>query len=39
MDQGDELWEKIMAAGKDFGLKPVHVTSVRRIEGHAILSC
>ncbi len=31
--KGDELWEKIMAAGKDFGLKPGHTSSIRRIEG------
>lgn len=30
---GDELWEKIMAAGKPFGLKPGHTSSIRRIEG------
>jgi glycine cleavage system aminomethyltransferase T len=31
--KGDDLWEKIMAAGKDFGLKPGHTSSIRRIEG------
>ena len=31
--KGDELWEKIMAAGIDFGLKPGHTSSIRRIEG------
>ena len=31
--KGDELWEKIMMAGKDFGLKPGHTSSIRRIEG------
>jgi len=31
--KGDELWEKIMAAGKKFGLKPGHTSSIRRIEG------
>jgi aminomethyltransferase len=30
---GDELWEKIMAAGVPFGLKPGHTSSIRRIEG------
>ncbi len=30
---GDALWEKIMAAGQDFGLKPGHTSSIRRIEG------
>ena len=35
--KGDLLWEKIMAAGKDFGLKPGHTSSIRRIEG-AMLS-
>ena len=30
---GDELWEKIMAAGTPFGLKPGHTSSIRRIEG------
>jgi glycine cleavage system aminomethyltransferase T len=31
--RGDELWEKIMAAGMPFGLKPGHTSSIRRIEG------
>lgn len=31
--RGDELWEKIMAAGKPFSLKPGHTSSIRRIEG------
>ena len=31
--KGDELWETIMAAGKKFGLKPGHTSSIRRIEG------
>ena len=31
--QGDELWEAIMAAGAEFGLKPGHTSSIRRIEG------
>ena len=31
--KGDELWEKIMEAGKTFGLKPGHTSSIRRIEG------
>ena len=31
--KGDILWEKIMSAGKDFGLKPGHTSSIRRIEG------
>lgn len=31
--RGDELWEKIMAAGQGFGLKPGHTSSIRRIEG------
>lgn len=31
--RGDELWEKIMAAGQAFGLKPGHTSSIRRIEG------
>ena len=30
---GDELWEKIMAVGNQFGLKPGHTSSIRRIEG------
>ena len=35
--RGDELWEKIMAAGSAFGLKPGHTSTIRRIEG-AMLS-
>ena len=31
--RGDELWEKIMAAGWPLGLKPGHTSSIRRIEG------
>jgi aminomethyltransferase len=31
--RGDELWEKIMAVGVPFGLKPGHTSSIRRIEG------
>ena len=31
--RGDELWEKIMASGQPFGLKPGHTSSIRRIEG------
>ncbi len=31
--KGNELWEKIMSAGKDFGIKPGHTSSIRRIEG------
>lgn len=30
--RGDELWERIMAAGKPFGLQPGHTSSIRRIE-------
>lgn len=30
--RGDELWEKIMAAGKPFGLQPGHTSAIRRIE-------
>jgi aminomethyltransferase len=29
---GDELWERIMAAGKHFGLMPGHTSTIRRIE-------
>ena len=35
--KGDLLWEKIMVAGKNLGLKPGHTSSIRRIEG-AMLS-
>ncbi len=31
--KGDSLWERIMAAGKRFKLKPGHTSSIRRIEG------
>lgn len=31
--KGDLLWERIMAAGMDHGLKPGHTSSIRRIEG------
>jgi glycine cleavage system aminomethyltransferase T len=31
--KGDELWEKIMTTGKEFGLKPGHTSSIRRVEG------
>ena len=31
--QGDALWERIMATGMEFGLKPGHTSSIRRIEG------
>jgi Glycine cleavage system T protein (aminomethyltransferase) len=31
--KGNELYEKIMLAGKEFGLKPGHTSSIRRIEG------
>lgn len=31
--RGDELWEKIMAAGEPLGLKPGHTSTIRRIEG------
>ena len=31
--KGDQLWEKIMTAGKPHGLKPGHTSSIRRIEG------
>ena len=31
--RGTELWDKIMAAGAPFGLKPGHTSSIRRIEG------
>lgn len=31
--RGDELWEKIMAAGVPFGLKPGHTSTIRRVEG------
>jgi aminomethyltransferase len=31
--RGDELWERIMAAGKPFGLSAGHTSTIRRIEG------
>lgn len=31
--KGDMLWEMIMAAGMEYGLKPGHTSSIRRIEG------
>ena len=31
--KGNELYEKIMDAGKNFGIKPGHTSSIRRIEG------
>ena len=31
--RGTELWDRIMAAGEAFGLKPGHTSSIRRIEG------
>ena len=31
--RGDELWERIMAAGTPLGLHPGHTSSIRRIEG------
>ena len=31
--KGDELYEKIMAAGKEHGIQPGHTSSIRRIEG------
>ena len=31
--KGNELYEKIMNAGKEYGLKPGHTSSIRRIEG------
>ena len=30
--RGDELWERIMAAGKPFGLRAGHTSTIRRIE-------
>lgn len=35
--RGDELWERIMAAGVPLGLQPGHTSAIRRIEG-AMLS-
>ena len=34
---GSDLWEKIMAAGAQYGLKPGHTSTIRRVEG-AMLS-
>ena len=31
--KGDQLYEKIMEAGKEYGLQPGHTSSIRRIEG------
>jgi len=31
--KGNELYEKIMQAGKEYGLEPGHTSSIRRIEG------
>ena len=31
--KGNELYEKIMTAGNDYGLQPGHTSSIRRIEG------
>ena len=31
--RGTQLWEKIMAVGAPFGLKPGHTSTIRRIEG------
>ena len=31
--KGNELYEKIMAAGKEYDLQPGHTSSIRRIEG------
>ena len=31
--KGDQLWERIMVAGMQHGLKPGHTSSIRRIEG------
>ena len=31
--KGNELYEKIMAAGKEYGIQPGHTSSFRRIEG------
>lgn len=31
--RGDELWERIMAAGAPHGLSPGHTSTIRRIEG------
>ena len=31
--KGNELYEKIMKAGEEYGIKPGHTSSIRRIEG------
>jgi aminomethyltransferase len=31
--KGNEVYEKIMLAGKDYGLQPGHTSTIRRIEG------
>ena len=31
--RGDELWERLMDAGGEFGLQPGHTSAIRRIEG------
>jgi aminomethyltransferase len=31
--RGDELWERIIAAGQPFGLRAGHTSTIRRIEG------
>ena len=31
--KGNDLYEKIMVAGKEYGLQPGHTSSIRRIEG------
>ena len=31
--RGTELWDAIMEAGQEFGLKPGHTSTIRRIEG------
>ena len=31
--KGNELYEKIMSAGKEYGIQPGHTSSIRRIEG------
>ncbi|MDG1164957.1 MAG: glycine cleavage T C-terminal barrel domain-containing protein, partial [Porticoccaceae bacterium] len=31
--RGDELWERIMQEGQEFGLQPGHTSAIRRIEG------
>ena len=42
--RGEELWERIMAAGQPFGLQAGHTSAIRRIEGgilsyHADMDC